>query len=62
MKVLRVEEVSYHILYVENDNSVSAYKKINGKWEKFNSDWTPLKDKSLALELEKLLQEKLENK
>ena len=62
MKILRIEELHYHILYVEDGKSVSAYKKMGKKWEKWDSDWRDLKDKNLIIELEKLLEDKLQKK
>lgn len=56
MKLLRIEEVSYKILYVEDGSGhFSAYKKIKDRWEKYGTEWRELKDKDLIKKLEEIL-------
>lgn len=56
MKLLRIEEVSYKILYVEDESGhFCAYKKTKDRWEKYGKEWRELKDQDLIKKLEELL-------
>lgn len=52
MKVLKVEEHDYHIIYINDNENYNAYRRINeNTWEKYHrNEWRPTTD---YLKLEK---------
>ena len=56
MKILRKEDYNYSILYIENENKCSAYKRLaDGNWMRLNGgDWSSVKNVD---ELEKAFKE-----
>jgi hypothetical protein len=56
MKILRIEDYNYSIVYVENENEYSVYKRfVDGKWMYLKRDnWLTVKNVD---ELEKISQE-----
>jgi hypothetical protein len=56
MKILRIEDYNYSIVYVENENEYSVYKRfVDGKWMYLKRDnWLTVKNVD---ELEKIFQE-----
>ena len=53
MKILKIEDYNYSIVYVEHTNESSVYKRLyNGSWLYLNGNrWTTVNN---AIELEKL--------
>ena len=56
MKILRIEDYNYSIVYVENENEYTVYKRfVDGKWMYLKRDnWLTVKNVD---ELEKIFQE-----
>jgi hypothetical protein len=56
MKILRIEDYNYSLVYVENENEYSVYKRfVDGKWMYLKRDnWLTVKNVD---ELEKIFQE-----
>ncbi len=61
MKLIRIEEVNYRVLYIEDEGHFSAYKKSDKKWEKYITDWRILKDEDLISKLEDILKQQNKN-
>ena len=57
MKILKIEDYNYSIVYVENNNESLVYKRFDdGKWMKLNSNsWSTVKNID---ELEKVFKQK----
>lgn len=57
MKILRIEDYNYSIVYVENENEYSVYKRfVDGKWMYLKRDnWLTVKNVD---ELEKIFKNK----
>jgi hypothetical protein len=57
MKILRKEDISYQVIYVEQQGQITAYKKMPGdKWEIYRSNsWKPFTDESTIKKIESLL-------
>ena len=56
MKLLKVENHNYHIIYVNDSEKYYVYRRLNEKtWEIFRrNEWKPLDD---YIELEKMFNE-----
>lgn len=52
MKILKIEDHNYQIIYMNDNENYNVYKRINEtKWEKFHrNEWRPIND---YIELEK---------
>jgi len=52
LKLLKVEEHNYHIIYINDGEKYNTYRRINEtKWERYHrGEWRPTTD---CLELEK---------
>lgn len=57
MKILRIEDYNYSIVYVENENEYTVYKRfVDGKWMYLKRDnWLNVKNVD---ELEKIFKNK----
>jgi hypothetical protein len=57
MKILRIEDYNYSIVYVENENEYTVYKRfVDGKWMYLKRDnWLTVKNVD---ELEKIFKNK----
>ena len=57
MKLLKVEEHNYHIIYINENENYNAYRRINeSTWEKYHrNEWRLITD---YLELEKKFTER----
>ena len=57
MKILKIEDYNYSIVYIENENESSVYKRfIDGRWMQLNSNrWSIVKNID---ELEKAFKQK----
>jgi hypothetical protein len=57
MKILKIEDYNYSIVYIENENESSVYKRFSdGKWMRLNrGNWSTVKNVD---QLEKLFKEK----
>lgn len=55
MKLLRIESISYVVLYVEEGDGCIAYKKTADKWEKYTTSWKEVKQQDIIKRLEVLL-------
>ena len=57
MQILKIEDYNYSIVYIENNDKSSVYKRFSdGKWMKLNSNrWSIVKDID---ELEKVFKQK----
>ena len=57
MKILRIEDYNYSIVYVENENEYTVYKRfVDGKWMYLKRDnWLSVKNVD---ELEKIFKNK----
>lgn len=55
MNLLRIEEISYRIFYIEDGGKYFAYKKVKDRWEVWTNQWKEVKDKSLIDKLEELI-------
>lgn len=55
MKILRIEDYSFSIVYVENENEFSVYKRfVDGKWMYLKrNNWSDVKNVD---DLEKIFQ------
>ena len=53
MKLLKIEEWNYHIVYINDGENYQVYRRMDQtRWEKYHKDrWRPVAD---PLELEKL--------
>ena len=57
MKILKIEDYNYSIVYVENKDESSVYKRFSdGKWVRLNgNNWSTVKNVD---QLEKVFKEK----
>ena len=57
MQILKIEDYNYSIVYIENNNKSSVYKRFSdGKWMQLNSNhWSIIKNVD---ELEKAFKQK----
>jgi hypothetical protein len=46
MKILKIEDYNYSMVYIENENEFSVYKRfIDGKWMHLkNNNWSTVKN------------------
>jgi hypothetical protein len=60
MKILKIEDHNYQIIYINNNENYNVYKRINEtKWEKFyRNEWRSIDD---YIELEKAFIDSSEN-
>jgi hypothetical protein len=60
MKILKIEDHNYQIIYINDNENYNVYKRINEtKWEKFyRNEWKSIDD---YIELEKAFIDSSEN-
>lgn len=56
MKLLKIQNISYKICYIQDENSYVAYRKINNIWQWWDGEWIDVKGKKLISKLEEIIE------